>query len=218
MNHPGQRGHAGEGGNQDEHLGVADLQEALADRQAEGAVEQGRHALLARALADLHIVLQDQRDADGADQGRQARGVAQRLVGDALDHPAVQAGDADGEQQGGEDQQRKGFQAEEAQQRQADGRQVGADHVHLAVGEIDHADDAVDHGVADGDQPVDRAEGQAVDQLLQEDAVHASGLVGGEHRRWKTAVRVFHPTDWRRRRLPAVPHGNWWYLPWSSHW
>jgi hypothetical protein len=36
------------------------------------------------------------------------------------------------------------------------------------MGEIDHADDAVDHGVADRDQPVDRAEHEAVDQLLRE--------------------------------------------------
>src|SRR5690606_31243188 len=48
----------------------------------------------------------------------------------------------------------------------------GADHVHLAVGEVDHADDAVDHGVADGDQAIDRTQRQAVDHLLQENAVH----------------------------------------------
>src|ERR1700674_1092400 len=45
------------------------------------------------------------------------------------------------------------------------------------MGEIDHADDAVDHGVADGDQAVDRAEDDAVDQLLGE-IVHALPLVG----------------------------------------
>src|SRR4029078_3354597 len=38
--------------------------------------------------------------------------------------------------------------------------------------EIDHADDAVDHGVADGDQAIDRAEHEAVDQLLGE-IIHA---------------------------------------------
>ena len=46
-------------------------------------------------------------------------------------------------------------------------------HEHVAVGEIDHADDAVDHRVADGDEPIDRSERQPVDQLLQE-IVHAS--------------------------------------------
>ena len=40
------------------------------------------------------------------------------------------------------------------------------------MGEIDHADDAENHRVADGDEAVDRAERQPVDQLLQE-IVHA---------------------------------------------
>jgi len=35
-------------------------------------------------------------------------------------------------------------------------------------GRIDHADDAVDHGVTDGDQAIDRAEHEAVDELLGE--------------------------------------------------
>src|SRR5262249_21446354 len=37
------------------------------------------------------------------------------------------------------------------------------------MGEVHHADDSEHHGVADGDQAVDRAEGDAVDQLLDED-------------------------------------------------
>src|SRR6185437_2370152 len=46
----------------------------------------------------------------------------------------------------------------------------------VAMGEIDHADDAIDHGVADGDQAVDRAEDDAVDELLGE-IVHALPLL-----------------------------------------
>ena len=45
---------------------------------------------------------------------------------------------------------------------------VGADHVDVAVREVDQAQDAVDHRVAQGDQGVDRPERQAVDQLLEE--------------------------------------------------
>ena len=41
-------------------------------------------------------------------------------------------------------------------------------HVDLAVGEVDHADDAVDHGVADGDQRIGAAYGQSVQQLLNQ--------------------------------------------------
>ena len=43
-----------------------------------------------------------------------------------------------------------------------------ADHIDLAMGEIDHANDAVDHAVADRDQPVHRPQRQAIDELLQE--------------------------------------------------
>jgi hypothetical protein len=35
------------------------------------------------------------------------------------------------------------------------------------MGEIDHADNSIDHGVADGDQPIDHAQGEAIDELLQ---------------------------------------------------
>src|SRR6185312_16180097 len=43
---------------------------------------------------------------------------------------------------------------------------------HIAMGKIDHADDTEHHGVADGDQAVDGAERNAVDELLDE-IIHA---------------------------------------------
>ena len=49
-----------------------------------------------------------------------------------------------------------------------DERDEGRHHEHVAMSEIHHADDAEDHGVADGDQAVDRAERDAVDELLDE--------------------------------------------------
>src|SRR3712207_9210856 len=42
-----------------------------------------------------------------------------------------------------------------------------SDHEDVAVREVDHADDAVDHGVAHGDQAVDHPQADPVDQLLQ---------------------------------------------------
>src|SRR6202012_2786498 len=42
------------------------------------------------------------------------------------------------------------------------------DHVDVAVGEVDEAEDAVDHRVPDGDERVYRAPTQAVDDLLEE--------------------------------------------------
>src|SRR5215218_7252582 len=54
------------------------------------------------------------------------------------------------------------------------------------MGEIDHADNAIDHGVADGDQAVDRAEYEAVDQLLGE-IIHALPYLEMT-RRWPPAA------------------------------
>ena len=44
----------------------------------------------------------------------------------------------------------------------------GGEHEDVAMREVDHADDAEHHGVADGDQAVDGAQRHAVDHLLQE--------------------------------------------------
>src|SRR5204862_97778 len=58
----------------------------------------------------------------------------------------------------------------------------GRDTEHVAMGEVHHADDAEHHRVADGDEPIDRAERDPVDQLLDEH-FHASAapLRGSPH-------------------------------------
>src|SRR5262249_20426266 len=45
----------------------------------------------------------------------------------------------------------------------------GTDHVDVAMGKVDHPDDAVNHRVANGDQAVDRAKSKSVDELLDEE-------------------------------------------------
>ena len=50
---------------------------------------------------------------------------------------------------------------------------VDADHHHVAVGEVDELQHAVDHRVAERDQRVDGAGGQAVDEVLEEVARHS---------------------------------------------
>jgi hypothetical protein len=52
------------------------------------------------------------------------------------------------------------------QRHEKDEGDEGGEHEHVAMGEIDHADDAEHHGVADGDEAVDGAQRDAVDQLL----------------------------------------------------
>ena len=55
---------------------------------------------------------------------------------------------------------------------------------------VDHADDAVDHRVADGDEPVDRAEREAVDELLEE-VFHAIRSKPGLSRRIRCQTAFF---------------------------
>jgi hypothetical protein len=88
-----------------------------------------------------------------------------------------------GHDQHGEQRQRHRGDAGHGQEREDDDREEGPDHVDLAVGEVDHADDAVDHAVADRDQAVHGAQRQAVDELLKE-VVHvlAPGPASPAHR------------------------------------
>ena len=53
--------------------------------------------------------------------------------------------------------------------RKVDERDEGRNHEHVAMGEVHHADDTEHHGVADGDEAVDRAQRDAIDELLDED-------------------------------------------------
>ncbi len=62
---PGEQQHPGERGDQDKDFGVGDLNKAFTNMESQHAVEHGRHALLARPLTDLGVILQDQRHADG---------------------------------------------------------------------------------------------------------------------------------------------------------
>ena len=103
------------------------------------------------------------------------RGEARRSpVGYPLQGPAVDRGEQHRREQHDQDRQRQPDTAGEAEQQEDDQRDEGADHEDFAMGEIDHADDAVDHRVTDGDQAVDRPERDAVDQLIEEigDVIH----------------------------------------------
>src|SRR5690606_36842206 len=87
---------------------------------------------------------------------------------------------------------------------------VAAYQVHLDMGEVDHADDAVDHGVADGDQGVGAADGQAVEQLLNqvvEPVWHVSildswpGTTG-----YRAAGALLGQSRFAAVRMPLVDH------------
>ena len=46
-------------------------------------------------------------------------------------------------------------------------RDVGTDHDDIAVGEVQHFRNAIDHGVAQRDQRVDAAQVDAADQMIE---------------------------------------------------
>src|SRR5690606_17328062 len=89
-------------------------------------------------------------------------------IGDALNDISIKTGDQDRAGQGAQDRKNDAIETKESEDGQKDGRKVGTDHVDFAVREVDHADDPVDHRVANGDQPVGTSENNSVDQLLTE--------------------------------------------------
>ena len=54
------------------------------------------------------------------------------------------------------------------QQGEAGVAQVRAPHKQVTVGEVDELEDAVDHGVTEGHERVERADGHAVEDVLGE--------------------------------------------------
>ena len=143
----------------------------LGDGQQHWLGEERRHRIGEDAGAHdaLHGVLQEEGRADGGDEQHESRGVAQRPVGDALDEYRDDEGHQGGDRHHDDDGDDRGGRArvEEADVAQEDGRVVageGADHEDVAVGEVDHAQDAVDHRVAQRDERIDATQGGAVDE------------------------------------------------------
>ncbi len=75
----------------------------------------------------------------------------------------------------------------------------------LAVAEIDHPEDPVDHRVAERDERVDHADGNAVDELLENDG-HARLSAAGESpaRREENSRSI----PWPRNAWPAAPRSG----------
>ena len=150
---------------------------SLPSMQGVAAGDDRRHRLDPRALRDLRVIGQHERHADRRQHRGEAERMPQRPVGDALHRPAIERGNRHRHQKHDQQDHRYRGQPHRDQDQERDQRNEATDHEDVAMGEIDHADDAIDHGVADGDQAVDRAEHDAVDQLLGE-IVHALPLVG----------------------------------------
>jgi hypothetical protein len=137
--------------------------------------QEARHVdLHPRTLGEHDGVLEEDGRSDRADQGAEPGGAAgvERAVGEALEAGS----DESGPDHGGQEEERQHPRRVKARGtgREQGGEHapadVGPDHEDLAVGEIDHEEDAVHHRVAESDQPVDRAEGEAEHELLGQDA------------------------------------------------
>src|SRR5205823_2786814 len=113
-------------------------------------------------------------------------GAQHRLQQHERDHPGgVQPGDL-GVQQEGEDAP----------------AEVRPDHEDLAVREVDHEEDAVDHRVAERDEAVHRPQGQAEHELLGQDAQeigHAQSSPRYARRMW-SARRSTSAASWATMR------------------
>ena len=64
----------------------------------------------------------------------------------------------------------------EPDEREAEERRIARQHQELAVGEIEHAGDAVLQIEADGDQRIDAADHQAPEQEIEEIEQHTYAL------------------------------------------
>ena len=128
-----------------------------------------------RPLPDQRDVLEDERHADRRDQRHESGARRERLIGDALDG-RVEEPAADHRN----DQRRRGSPATSVAERGVRAevedverdrrRDHPADHEHVAVGEVDQLEDAVDERVAESDERVERAAREPDERELDERA------------------------------------------------
>ncbi len=153
------------------------------------------------AIKTPEHVLEKERGADGGDEGHQARGVAQGAIGDALEHDGDQGRGRHGDDEH-QDQADHGVGFQQPAlveiRREVIGG-VGPAHEDLAVGEVDHAQDPVHHGVAHGDEGVDAALGQSEDDEVDP-------VVGGVDSLDQRGCRA--PHDHGHQRGADEPHDH----------
>ncbi len=115
------------------------------------------------------------------------------MENDAVSGDAIARGNRHDQGEGKQDAQCEGRHPERDEDADGGDRDEGADHVDVAEGKVEDADDAADQRIADGDEGDDRAVGQSVyHQLQRVEQRHADGLRG------KIAVRrseIGNPRD-----------------------
>ena len=149
----------------DQHRGKEHGEEGRDDRDPRGLHSENvdgirdprdRGIILIQAAGDVERqVLKQIADADGGDHDGHSGGGAQRFVGHSLDGEAQKHGEKD-------HQRNRDVQGQRC--RQVHHHQSGY-HEDVAVGEVDQAENAVDHGIADGDQRILSADGDSRDDI-----------------------------------------------------
>ena len=117
---------------------------------------------------------EEEGNSDGADECRDSGGVTQGAVGDLVHEHAESGGTDDGHHHG----HRPG----QAEKRGAVENEIRAQHQDIAVGEVDEAQDAVHHGVADGDEAIERTQREGIEKVLEEQFQSHEGTLSGLHR------------------------------------
>ena len=187
--------HQERGGDQgDEQAEAGD--EEPAPGQGPGEQRGHRKGLGPAPGEDQGQVLQQERGGDGGNQQRNPGGPAQGPVGAPLQQHPHEAGEPDGQAES----RRPG----PGEQPHPHDRHVSRHHQQVAVGKIDQPQDAVHQGVADGDEGVETAQRQAVDELLEEGEEIHGGIIlknaPGTREKGKEKLRLL-----RSRR--EAPHG-----------
>ena len=68
---------------------------------------------------------------------------------------------------------KEGRRQGQAQQQEGSGQaEITAHHEDIAVGEVDHGKNAIDHGIAQGDEGVNAPQLQGVQDILRQDWEH----------------------------------------------
>src|SRR5271157_4852293 len=120
------------------------------------------------ALRNHYIILKEDRNTDRADKGAQSRRVSQRLIGNFFHGKSVSRTEENRQYNSQENSKRhaEGGEPHGGKNAKENNAQIGAEHINLPVGEVNQFEDAIHHGVAEGNNGVDAPKRQTVDYLL----------------------------------------------------
>jgi hypothetical protein len=157
-------------------------------------------------------ILQEKSHPQGGDDRGDPGGLAQGTVGQPLDGHPQERGEDHAEQQGAGEDQHQGQTQGQPQQEGGPGQaEVGAHHEDVAVGEVDHGEDAVHHGVAQGDEGVNAPQLQGVQDVLGQDLQHYYGLLfsvfGFRFRKTNNSIMIWASVGHFERSHGRHPRG-----------